>query len=49
MLRQVTWPPWPPDLNPVQMDSDELDHRVKAEGSISVDSFKTLGEPFDLM
>ena len=31
VLRQMTWPPQPPDLNPNEMVGDELGHRVKAK------------------
>uniref|UniRef100_A0AAZ3S1A8 Tc1-like transposase DDE domain-containing protein n=1 Tax=Oncorhynchus tshawytscha TaxID=74940 RepID=A0AAZ3S1A8_ONCTS len=29
VLHQMTWPPQSPDLNPIEMDGDELDRRVK--------------------
>ena len=29
VLQQMTWPPQSPDLNPIEMVSDELDYRVK--------------------
>ena len=29
MLHQMTWPPQSPDLKPIEMVWDELDHRVK--------------------
>ena len=31
MLHQMTWHPQSPDLNPVQMFWDEMDHRVKTK------------------
>ncbi|CAJ0952139.1 unnamed protein product [Ranitomeya imitator] len=31
VLRQITWPPYSPDLNPIEMVLDELDRRVKAK------------------
>ncbi|XP_078022930.1 sodium- and chloride-dependent GABA transporter 2-like [Epinephelus lanceolatus] len=35
VLRQMTWPPQSPDLNPIQMVWGELDRRVKAKGPTS--------------
>ena len=35
VLHQMTWPPQSPDLNPVQMVWDEMDHRVKTKGPTS--------------
>jgi hypothetical protein len=29
VLHQITWPPQSPNLNPIEMVSDELDRRVK--------------------
>ena len=29
VLHQMTWPPRSPDLNPIEMVWDQLDHRVK--------------------
>uniref|UniRef100_A0AAZ3NRD3 Tc1-like transposase DDE domain-containing protein n=1 Tax=Oncorhynchus tshawytscha TaxID=74940 RepID=A0AAZ3NRD3_ONCTS len=31
VLHQMTWPPQSPNLNPVEMFWDELDHRVKVK------------------
>ncbi|XP_052393893.1 trichohyalin-like [Carassius gibelio] len=51
VLRQKTWPPQSPDLNPIQMVRGELDRRQKAKGPTSAkhlsgNSFKTVGRPF---
>lgn len=35
VLRQMTWPPQSPDLNPIEMVRGELDRRVKAKGPTS--------------
>ncbi|KAL0191982.1 hypothetical protein M9458_010278, partial [Cirrhinus mrigala] len=35
VLRQMTWPPRSPDLNPIEMVWDEMDRRVKAKGPTS--------------
>ena len=35
VLRQMTWPPQSPDLNPIEMVWDEMDCRVKAKGPTS--------------
>ena len=35
VLRQMTWPPQSPDLNPMEMVWDEMDRRVKAKGPTS--------------
>ena len=35
MLHQITWPPQSPDLNPIEMVWDKLDHRVKEKQSAS--------------
>ena len=43
----MTWPPESPDLNPIEMVWDELDHRVeKKQLSICGNSFKTVGNAF---
>uniref|UniRef100_A0A8C8K3U9 Kruppel like factor 12b n=1 Tax=Oncorhynchus tshawytscha TaxID=74940 RepID=A0A8C8K3U9_ONCTS len=36
VLHQMTWPPQSPNLNPDEMDWDELDHRVKEKQPTSV-------------
>jgi hypothetical protein len=33
VLHQMTWPQQSPDLNPIDMVWDELDHRVKEKQS----------------
>ena len=35
-LSQMTWPPQSPDLNPIEMVWDEMDRRVKAKVSTSI-------------
>uniref|UniRef100_A0AAZ3QY05 Tc1-like transposase DDE domain-containing protein n=1 Tax=Oncorhynchus tshawytscha TaxID=74940 RepID=A0AAZ3QY05_ONCTS len=35
VLHQMTWPPQPPDLNPIEMVWDELDRRVKEKQQTS--------------
>ena len=35
LLRQMTWPPQSPDLNPIEMVWDEIDCRMKAKGPTS--------------
>ena len=35
VLRQMTWPPQSPDLNPIETVWDEMDLRVKAKGPTS--------------
>ena len=37
VLHQVTWPPQSPDLNPIEMVWDELDHRVKEKQPTSAE------------
>ena len=50
VLHQMTWPPQSPDLNPIEMVWDELDHRVMEKQqqvlSICGNSFKTVGKAF---
>jgi hypothetical protein len=44
---QMTWTPQSPDLNPIEMVLDELDHRVKESSeqvlSICGNSYRTVG------
>ena len=35
VMRQMTWPPQSPHLNPMEMIWDEMDCRVKAKGPTS--------------
>ena len=35
VLGQITWPPQSPDINPIEMDWDEMDRRMKAKGPTS--------------
>ena len=50
MMCQMTWPPQSPDQNQIEMVWDEMDRRVKAKQvhSISGNSFKTVGKPFQV-
>ena len=52
VLHQMTWPPQSPDLNPIEIIRDELDHRVKemqpTSDSICGNSFKTVGKAFQV-
>ena len=53
VLHQMTWPPQSPNLNPIEMVWDELDHRVKEKQPTSAQhmwfSLKTVGKAFHLM
>ncbi|CAJ0967332.1 unnamed protein product [Ranitomeya imitator] len=42
VLRQMTWPPQSPNLNPIEMVWGELDHRVKAKGPTSAKHLREL-------
>ena len=41
VLRQTTWPPQSPDINPVKMVWDEMDCRVKTKGPTSAQHLNT--------
>ena len=51
-MHQMTWPPQPPDINPIEMVCDELDRRVKESSqqmlSICGNYFKTVGKAFQV-
>ncbi|RXN10843.1 sterile alpha motif domain-containing 3-like isoform X2 [Labeo rohita] len=40
VLRQMTWPPQSPDLNPIEMVWDEMDRRMKAKGPTRLPQIK---------
>ena len=42
VLPQMIWPPQSPDLNPIEMVWDELEHGVKEN------TFKTVGKAFQV-
>ncbi len=48
---QMTWPPQSPNLNPVEMVWDELDHKLTEKQPTSAQhlySFETVGKPFQV-
>ena len=46
VLHQMTWPPQSPDLNPIEMVWDELDHRVKEKQPTSAQHMWELLQDF---
>ena len=42
VLHQITWPPQSPDLNPIEIVWDELEHRVKEKQPTNVHMLELL-------